>query len=116
MILAELHDKEPLIIRLINGCTARGEPVYMALGSLRYYLQRVEYIPPADWADGDYWRLTFSESKNSLPTQRRVTNSNADSWHLEKQVNPAGDIRWEMTENNEWWAAKHAARGENEAS
>jgi hypothetical protein len=103
MKLAEIRDNEPLILHLLRGCTARGEPVYLALGSLRYYLRRIKYIPPADWADGDYWSLSFSQNQNSLVTERRVNRKNADDWILAKEVNNAGDICWQLSEDSHIW-------------
>lgn len=107
MKLAELQDDEPLIISLLRGCMARDEPVYLALGALRYYLRRIEYVPMVtQWSDGGYWRVSFSQNQNSLVTDRRVTPNNADDWRLEKEVNGAGDIRWKMYEDSHIWKDK----------
>jgi hypothetical protein len=103
MKLIELRDDEPLIIQLLRGCMARNEPVYLGLGSLRYYLRRIEFVPPAQWSDGDYWKLSFSQNQNSLVTDRRVNQRNADDWRLEKEVNRGGDIRWKMYEDSHIW-------------
>ena len=101
MKLIELHDEQPLIIHLLQGCVKREEPVYLPLGAMRYYLRRIQYVPPADWADGDYWNLTFSRTADSVVTSRRITYQNADSWYLQKEVGASVDIRWKMTEQNE---------------
>jgi hypothetical protein len=98
MKLNEIADDIPLIIVLLKQRQDKGETVYLPLGKLRYYLRRVVYVPPADWADGDYWDLSFSVRVGARVTHRRITKKAADTWHLEKEIND-GYTEWKMTQD-----------------
>lgn len=84
---AEETKDEPLIVSLMRQRMKKGEPVFLGLGTYKYFLRTIEHVPGSAFSGGEeYWKLSFSSTPASLPTIRRV-NFNSDAfWHLEKHV------------------------------
>ncbi len=110
MLLSEITEAdEPLLITLLKRCKQRGEPVFIGLGQLRYFLKHIRFVPIEDadnWSKrAPFWKLSF-QAPGVGYTDRKVYTDDSN-WELAKVVED-GKISWKMTET------RIVREGENE--
>ena len=90
-------DDTPLIIKIVQKLHNSGETVYVGLGKLHYYLQKITEEQDDPLFGGHNWKLHFV-CPGIGSTAKRFNELNADRWTITKRDN-AGSLEWEMQED-----------------